>query len=198
MAQDQTAHFRKRALRRSIRQRILGLDSPIRAVEESDLAARFLELPGYAAAHTILLYMTSFPEEIDTRPFFLHAITAGKRVLFPRVDRQVNRMRLYQVSSLDAHLEPGILGIPEPRASCVEVDVANVDWALIPGLAFDSRCYRLGRGGGHYDRLLPMLRPDTPCWALSLSCQIERELPLEPHDVPISGVATPRGFIDRT
>ena len=107
-------------------------------------------------------------------------------------------MRLFQVMSLNANLEPGILGIPEPRESCVEVDVTEVDWALIPGLAFDSRCYRLGRGGGLYDRLLPRIRPGVSCWALSFDCQIVPVLPIEPHDVPIDGVATPRRIIHLT
>ena len=56
---------------------------------------------------------------------------------------------------------------------------------LVPGLAFDARGYRLGRGAGHYDRLLPTLRPDAPRWALALDCQLVEGLPIEPHDVPI-------------
>ncbi len=106
-------------------------------------------------------------------------------------------MRLFQITSLSANLEPGILGIPEPRELCAEVEVAEVDWALIPGLAFDCRCYRLGRGGGLYDRLLPGMRPDATCWALGFDCQIAPELPIEPHDVPIDGIVTPRRIIDR-
>jgi 5-formyltetrahydrofolate cyclo-ligase len=198
MPRDRSIQHRKRDLRRSIRKLILGLDPGIRAAEEAELIARFHGLPGYAAAQTILLYLSAFPEEIDTRPCFLHAITAGKRVLCPRVQCEENRLRLFQISSLSAHLQPGILGIPEPRDDCVEVDVAAVDWALIPGLAFDEGCYRLGRGGGYYDRLLPRMRPESPCWAIGFDCQIERELPVEPHDVPIDGIATPRRIIDRT
>ena len=197
MERDHQKRHLKRALRRSIRKSILGLDPGVRAAEEAELIAQFPALPGYAAAHTVLLYVTTFAEEINTRSFFLHAMAAGKRVLCPRVQREENRMRLFQITSLSANLEPGILGIPEPRDGCAEVEVAEVDWALIPGLAFDSRCYRLGRGGGLYDRLLPGMRPDATCWALSFDCQIAPELPIEPHDVPIDGVATPRRIIDR-
>lgn len=198
MVRDRNIRHRKRALRQAVRKTILGLDPGIRAAEEAELITRFPDLPGYEAAQTVLLYVSAFAEEINTHPCFLHAMTAGKRVLCPRVDRQENRMRLYQISSLSANLAPGILGIPEPRDGCVEVGVAEVDWALIPGLVFDWRCYRLGRGGGHYDRILPGMRPDASCWALGFHCQLTPELPVEPHDMPIDGVATPRRLIVRT
>jgi 5-formyltetrahydrofolate cyclo-ligase len=61
----------------------------------------------------------------------------------------------------------------------------------VPGLAFDFQCHRLGRGAGHYDRLLLRLRPDASRWALGYDCQVVDELPAEPHDVPVDGVVTP-------
>ena len=197
MERDPKKRHLKRALRRAIKESVLALDPGVRAASEAELIARFPDLPGYAAARTVLLYVNSFAEEINTRSFFLHAMAAGKRVLCPRVERAAGRMRLFQITSLSANLEPGILGIPEPRDGCAEVDVEEVDWALIPGLAFDSHCYRLGRGGGHYDRLLLRMRPDASCWALVFDCQFAPELPIELHDVPIDGVVTPRRIIDR-
>ena len=62
---------------------------------------------------------------------------------------------------------------------------------LVPGLAFDARGYRLGRGAGHYDRLLPRLRPEVSRWALILDCQWVEDLPVEPHDIPLDGVVSP-------
>ncbi len=197
MESDRQQRHQKRALRRSIRESILRLEADVRAAAEARLLAQFPALPGYAAAHTVLLYVGAFAEEIDTRSILLHALAAGKRVLCPRVDRQDNRMRLFQVTSPSADLEPGMLGIPEPRGDCVLVAATEVDWALVPGLAFDCRCHRLGRGGGHYDRLLPGMRPDASCWALGFDCQLAAELPIEPHDVPIDGVVTPRRIIYR-
>ena len=79
---------------------------------------------------------------------------------------------------------------PEPRADLPEIPPESIDWVLVPGLAFDERGYRLGRGAGHYDRLLPQLRPDAACWALCLSCQLIPSLPIEPHDMPLDGVCT--------
>jgi len=182
---------RKRMLRRSVVGRILALDPESRRRSEVALAARFVRLPGMAEARTVLLYITAFPEEIATRPMIEDSLARGQHVLCPRVDRAARRLRLYRIDDPDRDLAPGTLGIPEPRLECREVDPEAVDWILVPGLAFDSRGYRLGRGAGHYDRLLPTLRPDAPRWALIHDCQWVEDLPVEPHDIPIDGVVSP-------
>jgi 5-formyltetrahydrofolate cyclo-ligase len=161
------------------------------------LIARFPALPGYADAHTVLLYVSAFAEELETRSFILDALARGKRVACPRVDRLEHRLRLYEIQSLSSDFEPGVLGIPEPRACCNELLPPEIDWALIPGLAFDVRCERLGRGGGHYDRLMPLLRPDAPRWSLAFECQLVTELPVEPHDIRVDGVVTASRLIQR-
>ena len=79
----------------------------------------------------------------------------GKRVLCPRVDRVGRRLRLYVVDDPARDLSPGMLGIPEPRPTCPEADPSSVDWALVPGLAFDASGYRLGRGAGLHDPCSP-------------------------------------------
>ncbi len=197
MEHQPTKRHLKQVLRRSIKELILGLDPEVRAVEQGKLIALFPALPGYASAQTVLLFFNAFAEEIDTHPLFHVAKAAGKRVVCPRAERAEKRMRLFEVRSLTQDLEPGLLGIPEPCRTCREVDLVEVDWALIPGLAFDSRCYRLGRGAGYYDRLLPGLRPEASCWALAFDCQIIAELPVESHDVPLDGVATPGRILER-
>ena len=65
------------------------------------------------------------------------------------------------------------------------VDAADVDIVLVPARAFDRHGYRLGRGGGHYDRLLPTLRPGVPVVGVACAARIVGRLPREPHDVPI-------------
>jgi len=181
----------KRQIRKAMVRRILDLDPDHRREQESVLAGRFADLPGFAASHAVLLYATAFPEEIATGPMLRHALECGKQLICPRVDRAERRLRLFRVESLEADLRPGMLGIPEPHAGCAEVGPEQVDWVLVPGLAFDERGYRVGRGAGHYDRLLPTLRAGVPRWALALDCQWVEVLPVEPHDVPLDGVVSP-------
>jgi 5-formyltetrahydrofolate cyclo-ligase len=182
----------KRRIRTAMVERILALSPADRGLQEATLAAHFAALPGFAAAETVLLYVTAFPEEIATRPMLVHALERGKRLVCPRVDRAAHRLRLFRVEDLDSDLKRGMLGIPEPRDGCLEVDPEQIDWVLVPGLAFDARGFRIGRGAGHYDRLLPRLRRAAPRWALALDCQMVDALPVEPHDVSLDGVVSPR------
>lgn len=178
----------KRALRRQFRQRILDLDPEQRRREEDILRAGLVRLPGYQQAATLLLYVSAFPEEIDTWPLIRDALEAGRRLVLPRVDRDAGGLVLHEIVDLRSDLAPGVLDIPEPRADRPIVPPDEVRWALVPGLGFDQRGYRLGRGAGHYDRLLPRLPAHTPRWAIALSPQWVEELPVEPHDQRLNGI----------
>lgn len=182
---------RKQAIRRETVERILALEPGRRAVEEADLAARFASLPGLDAADWVLLYASAFPEELATRPLMRQVLERGKRLVCPRVDRPARCLRLYELVDIEKDFTRGALGIPEPRKTCPPVEPGQVDWVLVPGLAFDARGYRLGRGAGYYDRLLPTLRGDVPRWALILDCQWVDGLPVEWHDVSLDGIVSP-------
>ncbi len=151
----------------------------------------FRDLPGFAEATTVVLFVAALPEEPRTNELFAIAYEMKKIVLCPRVDRRARRLSLHRISDPSSELAPGILGIPEPRPGLPEIAPAAVDWALVPGLAFDERGFRLGRGAGYYDRLLPLMRPDATCWAICLSCQLLREVPIAAHDAPLNGISTP-------
>jgi 5-formyltetrahydrofolate cyclo-ligase len=187
----------KRRLRRDVRRRILSLDPIERARQEADLVARFDELPGAATANTVLLFASAFPEEIGTLPLLVRALERGQRLICPRVDRAKRRLRLFHIQDLERDFESGTLNIPEPRSGCAELEPEAIDWALVPGLAYDRRGYRLGRGAGHYDQLIPQLRSETPTWSLALEVQVLNELPVEPHDQPIIGILCPSETIVR-
>lgn len=70
---------------------------------------------------------------------------------------------------------------------------ADVDVVLVPARVFDRAGYRLGRGGGHYDRLLPELRPDVPVVGIACAERIAERLPREAHDIPMTHLADEHG-----
>ncbi|HEY2158858.1 MAG TPA: 5-formyltetrahydrofolate cyclo-ligase [Isosphaeraceae bacterium] len=188
----------KRSLRDALRTRILVMPIEERSREELALLDHLPTLPGFREAKTVLLYASVFPEEFDTAPMLRLALDLKKRLLCPRVIRSERRLALFTIGDLPGDFTRGTLGIPEPRAGLVEVDPVEVDWALVPGLGYDPRCFRIGRGAGHYDRLLTKLRPDAPRWSLCLSTQWVDSLPVEPHDQPVDGVADPARTVTRT
>jgi 5-formyltetrahydrofolate cyclo-ligase len=184
----------KRSLRRDVRRAVRALDPAARVAAEARLRDRLAGVPGYAAAGAVLAYVNVFADEVDTGPLLRAVIAAGRTLLLPRVDRDAWRLRLHAIADPDAGLVPDAMGLREPPADAPEVAPSAVDFVVVPGVAFDPRGFRLGRGGGLYDRLLPCLRPDASRWALSLGPQLVPAVPVEPHDQPLDGIVLP----DRT
>jgi 5-formyltetrahydrofolate cyclo-ligase len=178
----------KRRLRREFRRRILAMDPDDRARQEEALRSAIETLPGFPSARTVLLYAACFSEEIATEPIARLAQALGKQLVYPRVDAVARRLTLHPISDLVADFRPGALAIPEPRPDLPEFPASEVDWGLVPGLAFDRNGFRLGRGAGYYDKLLPTLPTGTPLWAIALGSQRAESLPVEPHDFPVTGV----------
>lgn len=178
--------------RRAIRRALRSLDPRERGLQEARLLAWVPDLPGFLEARVVLLYMGALPEEVPTRALLELCLARGQHLLLPRADPAAKRLRLHRVVDLARDLHHGIMNIPEPLAELPECDPADVAWALVPGLAFDERGFRLGRGAGYYDRLLPALSASCPRWAIAFEEQCVPRLPTEAHDQPVHGVLTPR------
>jgi 5-formyltetrahydrofolate cyclo-ligase len=99
------------------------------------------------------------------------------------------------VHPLDATLERHRLGFLQPAASAAVVDPEEIEVALIPGVAFDRRGVRLGRGKGHFDRFLSRLRPDALRVGITLDRYLVAELPAEAHDARVQMLATESGCL---
>jgi 5-formyltetrahydrofolate cyclo-ligase len=93
-------------------------------------------------------------------------------------------------SEWDQDAAPGYRGILEPGAHCALLDLASIDWVLVPGVAFDRAGRRLGYGGGYYDRLLPQLRPDAHRAAGAFELQLVERVPAAAHDVVMDALVT--------
>ena len=183
-----------RAAKQALRGRVLAMRDGIAAeMHESDSRAirdRLHAIPSLATAGTVLMTMP-FRSEWDTRPLASHLLQSGKRVVVPRVDRAARLLRLHAVDDLDTGIVAGYLGIPEPRTTLAIVEPADVDWVLVPGVAFDACGRRLGYGGGFYDRLLPLIDANAPRIAGAFDLQVVDVVPAGPSDRRIDAVVTP-------
>lgn len=123
----------------------------------------------------------------------------GSRLLFPKVAGDGATVELLEATAW-SDFEPGYQGILEPSSQhCLRVDPTMVEVVLVPGLAFDRLGTRLGRGKGHYDRLLarigePAVRVGV-CHPWQVMEAPVAPLPREPHDVPMHWILTPQGAI---
>lgn len=181
----------KKALRQELRARILALTTSERQSQETALNQRFPSLPGLSKAQVVLAYLSAFPEETHTWEMARSVLNSGQRLILPRVDIPEKRLRLHEVTDLDHSLVTNRWGIAEPHPHLPEIEANLIDWALIPGLGFNTNRFRLGRGAGHYDRLLTTMRSDAPRISLIFDCQWVDNLPLEPHDQPLDAVVSP-------
>jgi 5-formyltetrahydrofolate cyclo-ligase len=179
----------KRALRVKVLAKRDRMPAHLRAAASRAIVAALTTRDDYAAARTLLLTLP-FGSEWDTRPLVAHARAQGKVVAVPRVNTATRMLDLGSVNDLERDVAPGYHGTPEPRAHCTPVEVAAIDWVLVPGVAFDLAGRRLGYGGGYYDRLLPSLRPDAARIAGALELQIVDRVPAAPHDLTVDMIVT--------
>jgi 5-formyltetrahydrofolate cyclo-ligase len=138
------------------------------------------------------LFFHPIKNEPDLTSLASELLKEGKTVAFPKVvGREIVPI---QVSSL-RELQPGRFGILEPPYSPQKV-LKEVDAVFVPGIAFDGRGYRIGFGGGYYDRLLEKL-PVKAKIGVCFDFQLLEELPTEPFDVPVDFVITENTTVRR-
>ena len=118
---------------------------------------------------------------------FMRRAQSQKRFCFPVMDAKVNNLRVFTASADLQRFVRGPFGVMEPDIKLnQEVDIGEIDMILIPGLAFDYRKNRLGRGGGFYDRFLKSVTPPTVRVGLAFDFQILESLPVDPdYDIKV-------------
>ena len=181
---DKRAHFK--ALR-------AGISPGQKAEWDAAIAAHIIDHPAYREAHTLLAYMPT-PGEIDTRPLLEHAWVLGKRVALPHcLPDAKGVMEFYLVGKGDP-LTRGIHRSLEPDPSRQEklVDFTGC-LCLVPGYAFDAKGYRLGYGGGYYDRFLSKARGTVQTIGAYYSICTAQSLPLGRYDQPCGYLVTEAG-----
>lgn len=185
------------AWKKATRSRILAARDALGEDERKRLSAaisrRLIELPEFGSARSVAGYL-SFGSEFDSAAFVAAVLAGGKRLLLPRIDRAHKVMHFHVVTELQGNLVAGTWGImePDPRC-CARADLNEVDLMLVPGLAFTTRCERLGYGGGFYDAAIEMTPAHARKIAAAFSIQLVDSLLVEPHDRRVDMVVTESG-----
>lgn len=178
----------KRAIRKQIKERKASVPIEERMRRSMSVQEQLLFSGILDSAETILLYH-ALPDEVNT-DLLLEKLSnrrrGSKRVILPVVEGEYLLLKEY----IPDKMEPGYRDIQEPSGDeCV--DPSEIDIAIIPGVAFDRNCNRLGRGKGYYDRLIPYL--ECKKIGLSFDFQIVDEVPCEEFDKPLDMVITEKG-----
>lgn len=185
------ANDSKRELRRRLRASALP-DTDDAAMRSARLFERIEHCEAFAKAHTVALF-ASLRDEPPTQEV-IRRWAQCKRIVLPRVEG--DDMEFYDYCAEEA-MTRGAFGIEEPQRTAVCRE-DEIDLMIVPGMAFDACCRRLGRGKGYYDRYMsrPAFRAATI--GVCLSERLVEAVPVEEHDRRTDAVATDKAFYGTT
>ncbi|MFZ2540871.1 MAG: 5-formyltetrahydrofolate cyclo-ligase [Gallionella sp.] len=178
------------------------LPPDMRVAYSAAITIRLMQLPQYQQADAILGYM-NFGAEFASEFWIQKVLAEGKKLALPRVNHHTNLLDLYWVEDLETQLVAGLWGIREPIVErCERLSTLNeVEFALLPGVAFSRDGARLGYGRGFYDKLLKSQsnrkharRPALVSAAFAL--QIVGQIPQDATDVKVEWIITEQDTID--
>lgn len=185
----------KSELRRALRATLAGI-GPERLREWSASACEHLcSMDEFVRARVVMLYL-AMPGELDVTGAIERALATGKRVCAPRVEWGWGAMRAMELRDLTRDVEgdpDGPAGLRRPRTGLAEVEVGEIDLAGVPGLGFDMRGGRLGRGGGFYDRFFASAGWRGARVGIGFAAQVVVEVPVAGHDARMDALVTESG-----
>jgi len=146
-------------------------------------------LDEFSDCESFLLYH-SFGSEVQTHQLLDRLYNMKKTVYLPKVDKENLVLGKYLGKG---SLASGAFGILEP-VECAEV--GHIDTAVVPGVAFDRRLFRVGYGRGYYDRLLESGRFGVVA-GFAFECQVIDTIFCEPHDIPADVLITEKNIYRR-
>ncbi len=172
----------KKESRQAVRLEGMRFTADERAAESGALCSAVLAEPHFIEARTVALF-SSLPDEVQTSEIIRKALVS-KRVALPVVE---GREMYFRLLTGENDTRPGEFGIQEP---CGEIcPPEQIDFILVPGVAFDVLGNRMGRGRGYYDRYL------AGCGAfkagICFSYQLIASVPHQEHDIKMDTVIHP-------
>lgn len=171
----------KAELRKKILQEMKALSQEQKQAMDRVLTERFLQHPFYQEVKTIATYL-SFPHEFQTQELIEQALKDDKKVLIPKT---YPKGRMEFVVYDPQQLVKTSFGLLEPQGDLEVVEPSQIDLIHVPGLAFTTEGYRIGYGGGYYDRYLEHFAGQS--LSTIYPCQVQ-EFNFENHDIPVQEV----------
>lgn len=176
----------KKALRRQVRERLAALTAGELRASDDALFTRFLALPQVKAAKTIFSFWGVPGREPDTARLVWELVRSGKSVGLPRMlpDRQME-VRRYDP---DKPLVTVSFGLSEPGENCSLIGREDIDLTLVPAVCYDRWGYRLGFGGGYYDRWLEHFSGTRV--GMCRKAVLQDRIPIADHDAKVDILLT--------
>ena len=175
----------KAELRKHLMEREAGLAESYIAESNAGIITNLFSLPEFQRAETVLFFYSIWSEP-DTHEMIRRAFELGKTVALPKTHSK-GVMTARKIGGFE-ELTPSRFGIPEPAESAAVITPDELDFIVVPAVAFDRTGYRLGHGGGYYDIYLSSTSAFT-CGAAREKMLVPR-VPREKHDIRVSCIVT--------
>ena len=176
----------KLELRKQVLHEMKAISQEQKPAIDQALTERLLHHPFYQEAKVIATYL-SFPHEFQTQKLIEQVLKDGKKVLIPKT---YPKRRMEFVVYNPQQLVKTSFGLLEPQGELEVVEASQIDLIHVPGLTFTMQGYRIGYGGGYYDRYLEQFSGHT--LSTVYPCQIQ-DFISENHDIPVQEVLIDEG-----
>lgn len=183
----------KSSIRKAMRTAFSKIDEKEHDDISDELQAVLFASDLWQKSKTIGLYL-SVGKEWDTRNIVNRAFEEDKRVAVPKSIHDSKELIFYEITDWSQVIENGYYGLDEPDVEQTHpLDKDDIDLLIVPGLVFTKNGYRVGFGGGYYDRFLTDFIHSTA--SLVHTKQIVESFPIESFDIPVNYLITEQGII---
>jgi len=185
----------KKALRENMIKIRKNMSKGKRTIKSKEIKEKLFNLEEYKNANFIFTFIST-EEEVNTHDIIRESISSGKRIGVPITLPKEKKMIVSEIRDFDKELEMGFYNILAPKKEFIrEVSPEEIDIVLVPGLAFREDGYRIGYGGGYYDRFLSNVESVIKI-GICFEMQILEDVPVDTYDVPVDLIITEERIID--
>ncbi|MEH7086164.1 5-formyltetrahydrofolate cyclo-ligase [Neobacillus drentensis] len=177
----------KLSIRKDMKEQLSSLTKLLYEDYSNNIAGRLYDDQDWKEAQVIGITISKKPE-VDTYQIIERAWELGKQVVVPKCDPKEKKMTFRRITDF-SQLETVYYGLLEPIESLTNpMSADRIDLIIVPGLAYTREGYRLGFGGGYYDRYLQNYNGKT--LSLAFAEQLVPQFHVEEHDIPVSKIIT--------
>ncbi|MED4204411.1 5-formyltetrahydrofolate cyclo-ligase [Neobacillus mesonae] len=182
----------KNTIRKQVKDTLSQLSKPLYEDYSYKIACRLFEEEEWQKADVIGVTV-SMPPEVDTYQIIRKAWETGKTVVVPKCVPKEKKLSFRTLTEF-SQLESVFYGLLEPVPTLTtEVSPEQIGLLIVPGLAYTKAGYRIGFGGGYYDRFLTNYNGNTV--SLAFKEQMISDFPVEKYDLPVGKIITPNDVI---
>ena len=179
--------MRKHDIRNDMKRRLAKIEHDEYIALSQCIKERFLKEGINKKSNTVGLTISNFPE-VDTKELIQALWNLGKQVAVPRCDSKERTMQFYLLEDFN-DLENVYMNLWEPKVeNSIIVAKDAIDLLIVPGIVYSISGYRIGYGGGYFDRYLVNYKGDTV--SLAFNCQIMESVPTDVYDLPVNRIIT--------